>query len=184
MSATPSPSLFYQAEVKVHFSCLFNRLRRHSPLFCYCSVQNESIDSFASNRPDGQEDESAYLEHDNRVTEIHDIARRQSVAQAVGNLLPRRLSRTRSATAIVPLPGSDVVIGVSVEESFGESVEATEPAVEEIRTVIVAPGSLSRKSSKTNISGYNNGSSNGVSWKGIAEKFRQKSRAIVGFSSS
>ncbi|OBZ69482.1 hypothetical protein A0H81_10103 [Grifola frondosa] len=84
--------------------------------FYQAQVHNGSADSFASSHhsPTDPLDEE-------QVTQIEMIAGRQSLGKAVGGMLARRLSlsrsRTRSRDVLGPSAASSVFIGVSVEEA-------------------------------------------------------------------
>jgi len=132
---------------------------------------NESTKSFASGASAHVDDEGAHLE-DNHVTQMHQIAGRQSISKTIGSLLPRRLSRTRSANILVG--EANVMIGVSVEEATEESAEGAEAS----QTVIHAPGALRNQPSRLTMAGSSPARNNWVAKaKGFTQKFRRKSKA-------
>ncbi|KAG6837822.1 hypothetical protein H0H93_016190 [Arthromyces matolae] len=118
--------------------------RLHSDL----SLKNSSTKSFASGAS-ALSGEDAYREDNDHATQMLHISGRQSISKTVGNFIPRRLSRSRSANVLVA--DANVVIGVSVEEA---TVESSEPDIETARTVIHAPKSLRNKSSRLTLAGY------------------------------
>ncbi|KAI0765683.1 hypothetical protein BD413DRAFT_615587 [Trametes elegans] len=80
-----------------------------------------SADSFASShepRPDEREEE--------QVTQMETIAGRVSIGKAVGGLIARRLSRSRTRSRDILSTPSGLVIGVSVEEATTEVERASE----------------------------------------------------------
>lgn len=95
--------------------------------------------SFASGASD-LSDERAHTEDHTQVTQIHQIAGKQGLSKAVNNILPRRLSRTKSANVLTPLAEANLVIGVSVQESTTEVSEAEAGQLGTTVTVS-APGS-------------------------------------------
>lgn len=123
------------------------------------------------------------LEDDVHVTQVQQIAgRRQSISKAVGNMLPRRISRARSVNVLAPSPTSDtnVVIGVSVEEAIIDAPEeAAEAATGHGRATVYALGAL-RSRASTFTMGYSRTSPD-KGWvtkaKGLTEKFRRKSQS-------
>ncbi|RDB25166.1 hypothetical protein Hypma_007981 [Hypsizygus marmoreus] len=149
VSAVASQSAFYQAQ-----------------------VSNESTTSFASGASAHFDDDNAHLEEDNHVTQMHRIVGRQSISQTVGGLLPRRLSRSRSANVL--LAGeANVVIGVSVEEATVEAAEGAEMS----GTSIHAPGALRNQPSRLTMAGSSPARNSWVAKaKGFTQKFRRKDK--------
>ncbi|KAG6920043.1 hypothetical protein DXG01_010111 [Tephrocybe rancida] len=140
-------------------------------VFYQLQGENNSTKSFASGAS-AHLDENAHREEDHATQMLH-IAGRQSISKAVGNFLPRRLNRARSANVLVT--DANVVIGVSVEEATEEAAEGAEIA----QTVIHAPGALRNQSSRLTMAGSSPARS---SWihkaKSFARKLRRKNRDI------
>ncbi|KAJ8474451.1 hypothetical protein ONZ45_g15945 [Pleurotus djamor] len=89
----------------------------------YQAQMSHSIDSFSS----AHLGEDAKTEEDH-ITQVQYVNPQPTpISKAVGNLLPRRLSRARSATVVSSLQDSNVVIGVSVEEATAEAQEGHSP---------------------------------------------------------
>jgi len=77
------------------------------------------------------------------------VSGRQSISRAVGGLLSRRLSRSKSASRDPLAVPPNVVIGVSVEEAIVEAARHSgEPPVKSSVTVAYAPGTLRRRGSE------------------------------------
>lgn len=92
----------------------------------YSACQNHSADSLAS---DNLSDDDAHTEDAHHVTQMHQIVGRQNtLSRAVGGLIPRRLSRARSAS-VVAQDNSTMVIGVSVVEATTEHALGDAPSV-------------------------------------------------------
>lgn len=66
------------------------------------------------------------MEEDHGVMQLHIVGERQSmsISKAVGNLLPRKLSRAQSATIGSTEASTNMLIGVSVEEVTAEAHDA------------------------------------------------------------
>lgn len=109
------------------------------------TLQNVSVSSFASGDPE-LVDDSAHAEDDNHVTQVHQIAARQSISQTMGVFLPRRLSRARSAN-VLKSGDSTVLIGVSVQEATVETPSEDGVTISR-RASVHAPGSLRNQSSR------------------------------------
>lgn len=118
------------------------------------SVQNSSTHSLASELSD----EEAHAEDAHGVTQIHQIAGRQTISKAVGGLIPRRLSRSQSANVMSSRDAS-MVIGISVQEA---TVEAAEDDTSN-QAMVHASGSLNRQGWLTKA-------------KSFTKKFRRKSK--------
>ncbi|KAF8891873.1 hypothetical protein BD779DRAFT_153865 [Infundibulicybe gibba] len=141
--------------------------------FYKAQMTNDSNTSFASGASAHTDDLEAHTE-DNHITQMHKIAGRQSISKTVGGLLPRRLSRARSAHVIAN-GDANVVIGVSVEAK----VEATEHAGDS-RAQVHAPGNLRSQPSKLSMHGPNSAPSGWMlKAKGFTQKFRRKSRPTL-----
>lgn len=108
-------------------------------------LQNVSNSSFASG-DSGLLDDSAHTEDDNHVTQVHQIAARQSISKTMGVFLPRRLSRARSAN-VLKSGDSTLVIDVSVQEATVET-PSEEGVTISRRASVHAPGSLRNQSSR------------------------------------
>lgn len=126
--------------------------------------------SFASGASDLY-DEGAYTEDHTQVTQIQQIAGKPGLTKAVTKILPRRLSRTKSASFLTPVAEANLVIGVSVQES---TLTETIPTVDAVRlgtTVTVsAPGSkLHNKASRRTLST----DGTGIKWLARARSFTQ-----------
>ncbi|KAF9012714.1 hypothetical protein BDQ17DRAFT_1420061 [Cyathus striatus] len=96
---------------------LVSSIASHSPFF-QAQIANSSTASFASVSTD-----HSHTEESNHITQVHQIAGRTSISRKVGNMIPRRLSRARSASVLSPKlsdPGAGLVIGVSVQEKTVE----------------------------------------------------------------
>lgn len=177
LSTNVSKLAFYQAEVKVRniviscgLSCLWPRTFSY-PVFV---VQNGSANSIASGRS-AHLDEEAHKEEDHHVTQVHQIVGRHTISKAMGNLIPRRLSRARSASVIAN-GDANMVIGVSVEEATVESpvdIEASR------RVIVHAPGNLRSQTSHGSMACSTSATS---SWltkaKVFTQKFRPKSKSV------
>jgi hypothetical protein len=150
LSTTVSNLAFYQAEVK-----------------------NGSVKSIASGRS-AHLDEEAHKEEDHHVTQVHQIAGRHTISKAMGNLLPRRLSRARSAS-VNANGDANVVIGVSVEEATVES----QLDIEGSRVIVHAPGNLRSQASQGSMVCSTSGTSG---WKSkakvLSQKLRPKSKSV------
>ncbi|KAF9460722.1 hypothetical protein BDZ94DRAFT_880937 [Collybia nuda] len=134
-------------------------------------LKNESTSSFASGGS-AYFDENGHIEEDSHVTQMRQIAGRQSISKAVGGFLPRRLSRARSANVIATGDGN-MVIGVSVEEATVESEEGVETS----RASVHAPGGLRNQASRLSMAGSSPARSSWVAKaKGFTQKFRRKSK--------
>jgi len=138
--------------------------------FYKAQITNDSNTSFASDASAHTDNIEAHTE-DNHITHMHKIAGRQSISKTVGGLLPRRLSRARSAH-VISNADANVVIGVSVEAK----VEATEDAGD-TPAQVHAPGNLRSQASKLSMPSLNPPPSGWISKaKGFTQKFRRKSR--------
>jgi len=138
--------------------------------FYQVQAANDSAKSFASGASADLDDEGAHLE-DVHVTQMHQIAGRQSISKTVGSLLPRRLSRARSANILAG--EGNVVIGVSVEEATVESAEGAEAS----HAVVHAPGALRKQPSRLTMAGSSPARNSWVAKaRGFTQKFRRKGK--------
>ncbi|KXN93221.1 hypothetical protein AN958_00145, partial [Leucoagaricus sp. SymC.cos] len=119
------------------------------------NMSNASFASGASNLCD----ERAYVEDYTQVTQIQQIAGKPGFSKTVHNFLPRRLSRTKSASMLTPVTEANLVIGVSVQQSTTESLDSFDSTKGIVTTVTIsAPGSdhahakLHNKSSRRTLS--------------------------------
>jgi len=142
--------------------------------FYQAEVKNGSANSIASGRS-AHLDEEAHKEEDHHVTQVHQIVGRHTISKAMGNLIPRRLSRARSASVIAN-GDANMVIGVSVEEATVESpvdIEASR------RVIVHAPGNLRSQTSHGSMACSTSATS---SWltkaKVFTQKFRPKSKSV------
>lgn len=136
--------------------------------------KNDSTNSFASGASAHYGDEAAHVEEDSHVTQMHQIAGRQSISKAVGGLLPRRLSRARSAN-VLSTSEANMVIGVSVEEATVESAEGAETSF----TSVHAPGALRHQPSRLTMAGSSPARNKWVSKaKVFTQKFRRKDKPV------
>jgi hypothetical protein len=99
--------------------------------------------SFASGASDFS-DERAHTE-DTQIVQMRQIAGKQSFSKAVNHILPRRLSRSRSNNVLVP--PTELIIGVSVQESRTESL-ASESLQLGTTATVSAPGNQLNKDSR------------------------------------
>ncbi|KAF9449554.1 hypothetical protein P691DRAFT_546966 [Macrolepiota fuliginosa MF-IS2] len=142
--------------------------------FYQAQAANMSNASFASGASDLSNDR-AYTEDQTHVTQMHQIAGKQGLSKAVNTILPRRLSRTKSASILTPLTEANLVIGVSVQESTTEVSDGE--AIELGTTVTVsAPGcKLHNKSSRRSLP-----VSSGAKWlaraKSLTQSFKFKAK--------
>lgn len=131
---------------------------------------NHSFDSFSSAHL-GQD---ADTEEDHGVTQLHIVGGRQSmsISKAVGNLLPRKLSRARSATIVSTEASTNVVIGVSVEEATAEAHDAEGGEHPVVVGAVVSGPSTQRpvSSDSSSLGGRIVGRA-----RSLTEKFRRKS---------
>lgn len=135
--------------------------------------QNESNESFASLASEHLDDDGAHTE-DNHVTHMHKIGGRQSISKAVGGLMPRRLSRTRSANVLSSGNGN-MIIGVSVEEATVESAEDVDTCCARVH----APGALRNQPSRLTMAGSSPVKDSWVTKaKGFTQKFRRKGKRV------
>ncbi|KAJ7066384.1 hypothetical protein C8F01DRAFT_1248407 [Mycena amicta] len=142
-----------------------------SPFFqAQLRSQNHSQESFVSG---GSTAEHQHEEDDHHVTHIHTIAPRQSISRAAGRLIPRRLSRARSAVMQSSANTAENVV-ISVAAATVELPENAELAA----TMVHAP--LRNQPSKSSM-GSASLVAKGGSWvtkaKNFTKKFRRKSRA-------
>ncbi|GLB37342.1 hypothetical protein LshimejAT787_0403930 [Lyophyllum shimeji] len=140
--------------------------------FYQAQAEHGSTESFASGASEHLNDEGAHVE-DNHVTQIHQIAGRQSISKTVGKMLSRRLSRARSAN--IHVGEGNVIIGVAVEEATVESAEDAEAN----RVVVHAPRALRNQPSRLTMAGSSPARNSWVAKaKGFTQKFRRKSKII------
>lgn len=125
-------------------------------------------------------------EDDVLVTQVQQIVgRRHSISKAVGNMLPRRLSRACLVSLMCPSPTSytNVVIEVSVEEVIidapEEAAEANKAAMGHGGATVYALGALRSRASTFTL-GYSRMSPE-KGWltkaKGLMEKIQRKSQS-------
>ena len=98
---------------------------------------------------------------------MHQFPGRGGISKKMGNLLPRRLSRARSA-----LTAGELVIGVSVEQA---TVEASEGADVKITTVH-GPNCPRRSSSLAQLLSPQTGKHWVAKAKGLTQKIRRRMR--------
>lgn len=107
---------------------------------------------------------------DDQITQMHTIAGRRSISNAVARL-SGRLKRSRSAAPLTT-GNTNMVIGVSVEEATAEAPEA-----ESSRSTAYVSGGLRNQPSTLSMSASN---SSGNRWvgkvKGFTQKFKRKSK--------
>ncbi|EIW54066.1 uncharacterized protein TRAVEDRAFT_74349 [Trametes versicolor FP-101664 SS1] len=84
-----------------------------------------SADSFASSH-DGQDD----VRDEEQVTQMETIAGRVSLGKAMGGLIARRLSRSRTRSRDILATPSGLLIGVSVEEATTEAEHGEEDSLD------------------------------------------------------
>ncbi|TFK45099.1 hypothetical protein BDQ12DRAFT_718206 [Crucibulum laeve] len=148
----------------------------HSP-FYQAQIANDSIASFASGAS-GLSNDNAHTEDDHHVTQMEQIAGRQSISKKVGSMLPRRLSRARSAN-VIAAGDANMVIGVSVQEATVETPE-DEDEDERSGASVHAPGGLRYQASRMSMPGSVPPSKG--SWvtraKGFTQKFRRKGKQL------
>ncbi|ESK97289.1 hypothetical protein Moror_17854 [Moniliophthora roreri MCA 2997] len=143
-------------------------------------VESGSTDTLSSKH--SEDDAHAHLEDDDHVTQVHRIAARQSISRAIGNVIPRRLSRVRSRPVFTEGDTTNsMVIGISVQAATME-IPATEDD-QPPSTVVSAAASLKGKSSKSSLrsdNGSGGGGGGGGGWvaraKSFTNKLRRKSR--------
>jgi hypothetical protein len=112
------------------------------------------------------------VEEDSHVTQMRQIAGRQSISKAVEGFLPRRLSRARS-TNVIATGDANLVIGVSVEEATVESEEGVETS----RASVHAPGALRNQASRLTMAGSSPARNSWVAKaRGFTQKFRRKGK--------
>jgi len=142
-----------------------------SPLYSN-QQQSHSVDSF------GSDSQTSPLE--DHVTQVHHFPRKQSISRAVGGMLNRTVSSSRSKADLKPPNRQNVVIGVSVEEA---TVEHHGHDQEEIRSS--KSTSIVQVSSKRRPSGKNQDNDNDrAGWvnkaKGLTKMVKRRSRAPGG----
>jgi len=97
--------------------------------FYRAQINNRSTHSFASSSAESEGSDELCTEDDHpRVTQLETIPGRRSISTTLESILPRRLTRTRSAQVIRKDSGTKMVIGVSVEREIVESPEQDEAA--------------------------------------------------------
>lgn len=161
-----------------------------------------SADSFASSH-DGQDD----VRDEEQVTQMETIAGRVSLGKAMGGLIARRLSRSRTRSRDILATPSGLLIGVSVEEATTEAEHGEEDSLDAPHTpngtafvyAAQADGLRSRRSTVsmpgTAAPGEGAGPAPGqerrlsaAGWvakaKDLTKKFRRKSMAVLPQNSS
>ncbi|KAF8811656.1 hypothetical protein BYT27DRAFT_6441028 [Phlegmacium glaucopus] len=134
--------------------------------------ENYSIDSFVSTTASLSNDDGD-VEDSMHVTQMHQIAGRPSITS---NGILRRLSRSHSMT-VTPIMGaeSNLMIGVSVQESTSESTSEDGMEARSRRSSVHAPGMLPQLSSNSSIPGSSLLPTNWTSKvKDLMHKFRRK----------
>ncbi|KAK7036481.1 hypothetical protein VNI00_011678 [Paramarasmius palmivorus] len=131
-------------------------------------MQGGSTDTLSSVHT--EDDAHAHLEDNDHVTQVHRIAARQSISRAIGNVIPRRLSRARSRPVLAE--GDSMVIGVSIQAATVEASEVDEELP--TSTVVSAATSLKDKSSKSSLK--SDSVSGGGGWVARAKSFTSKLR--------
>jgi hypothetical protein len=130
--------------------------------------------SFASGASDLY-DERAYIEDYTQVTQIQQIAGKPGLSKAVHHILPRRLSRTKSASLLTPVAEANLVIGVSVQRSTTESLEADTVQLGTTVIVSAAGSKINNKASRRTLSTVT-----GAKWlakaRSITQNLRLKTR--------
>jgi hypothetical protein len=146
-------------------------------------MNNHSTASVASDGYPHHEDEDAvHQEDEHQVTQIHQIAPRQTLSRTVGEFLSRR-TRSRSGSVLSSKDGvsTNMMIGVSVvENTVDRPLEADEDQHQrpESRVFISTDSGppLKRKSSKMNLL---RGSGLVEKAKGFGHKIRARSRSTL-----
>jgi len=135
----------------------------------YRAASNSSSKSYASVASSLLDNENAHAE-DHHVTQMLQIFGRQSISKAVGSLLPRRLSRSRSANVV--MAQTSMVIGVSVEEATEECNNDAETCQTFIHTNHVPT------SNRSKVDSFPVSESWLARTKSLARKFRHRSKAL------
>ncbi|KAF8631344.1 hypothetical protein AX15_002456 [Amanita polypyramis BW_CC] len=146
--------------------------------FCQTQQGNDSFDSFIAG--DKEDEEDVEIEDDHLVTYVHKVTTRGSFSKAVGDFLPRRLSRSGRPCSeqTIPQVVRDVpmVVGVQVEQA---TVEVTADDSEEpLRATVHAPNSIRRRTSLSSTI-----PSSTQTWlhkaRDLTQKFRQRSKTVL-----
>lgn len=131
------------------------------------------------------EDDAQHVVDDEHVTQVHRIAPRQSISRAIGNVLPRRLSRARSRPVLREGDmAGNMVIGISVQaatvEASGNEVDEPPLTSSVYATFAEADRSLQTKPSqsslRSNVSPNSSGSGANSGWVARAKSFTNKLR--------
>lgn len=147
------------------------------------ALQNRSNESVAS---DGftplESSDAAHEEDEHQVTQIHQIAPRQTLPRSIGDFLSRK-SRSRSGSVLSTKDGAigNMVIGVSVVEATANQTPVAEEQEQEQELqrpesrMVVTPGPshLKQRPSRMSILGTSTLLSKA---RGLGEKLRHKSR--------
>ncbi|EPQ55230.1 hypothetical protein GLOTRDRAFT_121456 [Gloeophyllum trabeum ATCC 11539] len=132
---------------------------------------SSSRDSFASEHSAGPHEEHAEDdEDDEHITRMQTITGRQTLTKAVGDILARKMSRSRSNSRSMITPSdtgtSAVVIGVSVQQATVQA--ANDQDDPDAPSAVVLRGQRSRTSLRRNRD----------SWvQKVTQKFRRKSKS-------
>ncbi|KAM6502871.1 hypothetical protein JOM56_002848 [Amanita muscaria] len=149
-------------------------------------AKNDSFDSLIYDKPDEDvhEDYHAEIVDDNVVTQVFRSSTRTNLTKAMGDLIPRRLSRSNSEHGIPNLAREPtVIVDIQVERA---TVEVTaEDSEEPVRGATVhAPNSIQRRASANNLLGT--ATSTRAAWiakaKDFSLKIRQRSKTVLSSS--
>ncbi|KAF9479494.1 hypothetical protein BDN70DRAFT_894937 [Pholiota conissans] len=144
--------------------------------FYQSHIANLSTNSIASGASQFS-NAGAHTEDDNHVTQMHHIVGKPSISSKI---IPRRLSRSKSASVMAP-PGTqnmeaNVVIGISIQEAVVESVHEEQDgervATRSRSASVVARGPIQKQQSQSTL-GSRLQKSN---WLSMAKSFTQKIR--------
>ncbi|KAJ7590605.1 hypothetical protein C8J56DRAFT_1046860 [Mycena floridula] len=140
--------------------------------FYQSRIKNGSNHSLAS-RVSAHSGDEGHEEDAHHVTQIQQIAGRQSISKAVGGLLPRRLSRSQSANVISSGDGN-MRIGISIQQA---TVENQHPAVASVQATAASP--RSRASQQDLATSFSSKANWMAKAKGFTQKFRRKSKPVL-----
>jgi hypothetical protein len=116
---------------------------------------------------------------DDHVTQMHHFPRKQSISKAVGGMLSRTLSSSRSKPDLKPASQQNMVIGVSVEEATVEHEHYGDNYVGGKPTSSVQVLSKKRPSEKS-LDNDDERSGWVKKAKGFSMMVKRKSRALMG----
>jgi hypothetical protein len=131
------------------------------------------------------DDAAAHEEDLQHVTQIQQIAAKQTLPKAVGRLIPRRLSRlgsTNSHSISASNNGASMMVDISVEEAITHAAVGESG---ELRTVKVHTGArLQPKPSQQSLASLYEADEKDVGWiqtkaKTLTKKFRRKSKLEI-----